>query len=87
MITTAFLNLIYFFVLGITGVLGSFGEVSTNNSLTESILVANSYFSALALLLPLTTIFAIIIFDLVFENTNFLYKLIRWGYRKVPGIN
>lgn len=87
MIVTALLNIVYVFVLGITTLIAQFGEVSTNNSITTAIVSFKTYYTSLDAFLPLTTIVAIIAFDLAFEGAVFLYKMIRWAYQKVPMIN
>lgn len=87
MIVTALLNIVYVFVLGITTLIAQFGEVSANNSITTAIVAFKTYYTSLDAFLPLTTIVAIIAFDLAFEGAVFLYKMIRWAYQKVPMIN
>lgn len=87
MITTAFLNIIYGFVWTISLTVSSLGTVSENNAITTSIITLKTYYNALNEYLPIDTILAIVAFDLLFETGVFLYKLIRWGYRKVPGIS
>jgi len=87
MITTFILNIIYFFVYGITLLFSAFGEVSANNDITTSIVALKTYYISLNNFLPLGTIVAIIAFDLAFEGVVFLYKGIRWAYQKVPFIN
>jgi hypothetical protein len=87
MITTALLNIVYVFVLGITTLIAQFGEVSANNSMTNAIVALKTYYTSLDAFLPLSTIMAIIAFDLAFEGIVFLYKMIRWAYQKVPMIN
>lgn len=87
MITGYLLDLLYFFVLGIANLVGSFGTVTVNNDFTNSLINFKSYYVSLADYLPLNTILAIVAFELAFETIYFIYKLIRWGYQKVPGIN
>lgn len=87
MITNFILNVVYIFVLGITQLLSSFGEVPLNNSLTTSIITLKTFYMSLNAFIPLETIAAIIAFDLAFEGIYVLYKLIRWGYQKVPMVN
>jgi hypothetical protein len=87
MITTAFLNIIYGFVWTISLTVSSFGTVTSNNAITTSIVAFKTYYNSLNLYFPLDTILAIVAFDLVFEGAVFLYKLVRWGYRKVPMIS
>ena len=87
MITEYFIDLVYFFVLGVANLVGSFGDVVPNNNLTSSLVNFKSYYVSLAEYIPLNTILAIVAFELAFESIYFIYKLIRWGYQKVPGIN
>lgn len=87
MITTAILNIIYFFVLGIALLVAQFGDVEQNSEIVNAILTLRGYYVSLADYLPLNTIVAIIAFDLAFEGIYFVYKLIRWSYKKVPMIN
>lgn len=86
MITSALLDILYQFVRGIAYVVASFGEVSENNAITVSIVTLKTYYMSLNNYLPIDTILAIVAFSLVFEGIYFVYKLIRWGYQKVPGI-
>lgn len=87
MITTILLNIIYVFVLGITSVISQFGDVSQNNAITDALATMSAYLVALNDFLPVSTLLAIIAFELAFEASVFTYKLVRWGYQKVPGIN
>jgi hypothetical protein len=87
MITDAILSIVYLFVSGITVLLSSLGEVSATNTITDGIVSIKTYYNSLASFLPITTILAIVAFDLAFEGFVFTYKMIRWGYQKVPMIN
>lgn len=87
MITTILLNIIYVFVLGITSIISQFGDVTANGAITSSIATISSYAVALNEFIPLTVLIAIILFELTFETAVFTYRLIRWGYQKVPGVN
>lgn len=87
MITDALLNLIYFFVSGIVLIFSAFGDVTVSASITSGIEAIKPYYIALEGILPIATILSIIAFDVVFEGSLLLYRLIRWGYQKVPGIN
>lgn len=87
MITTAILNIVYVFVLLIAGLFSQFGEVSTNNDITNAIITMKTYYTSLDAFLPITVLVSIIVFDLLFESFVFSYKMIRWAYTKVPFIN
>lgn len=87
MITKILLDLVYAFSYGISLVASSFGEVSTNNAVTIAVVNIRSYYMSVNEYLPIDTILQIVAFSLAFEAVYFAYKLIRWGYRKVPGIS
>lgn len=87
MITTAFLNIIYYFVYGISLIIANFGTVSASNDITTAIVTMRTYYMSLNAYMPLDTLLAIVAFDLAFEGFVFLYKMIRWTYQKVPMIN
>jgi hypothetical protein len=86
MITNVLIDILYAFVLGISLVVASFGTVSDNNNITSSIVIFKTYYNSLTEYIPIGTLIAIIAFELTFEAVYFIYKLVRWGYRKVPGI-
>jgi len=87
MITDALINIIYTVVQGLAQYLGRFGDVTNNNDFTTSIITIKSLYVSLADFLPLNYLLAIIAFDLAFEGIWVLYKLVRWGYQKIPTIN
>jgi len=87
MITDALLSILYAFVSFIAGFFTVQADVPITNTLTTAITTAAGYFNAMNFIFPFTTIFAIIVFELTFEGIFFIYKLIRWGYSKVPGVN
>jgi len=87
MIIDAILNIFYQFARAISFVVASFGTVSDNNAITSSIVTFKTYYNSLNEYLPISTIVSIVAFVLAFESVYFIYKLIRWGYRKVPGIS
>lgn len=62
-------------------------DVSATSEITTSITNASNYIFSLNTVFPVVTLLAIIAFDLVFESAVFLYKGIRWIYRKIPGIS
>ena len=87
MITKFILDIFYGFAYGISLVVASFGEVSENNAVTSSLVNFKTYYVSLNDYLPLDTLVQIVAFSIAFETAYFLYKLVRWGYRKVPGIS
>ena len=87
MISDAILNLFYYFVAGIVFLLSSFGDVAVHPNITAGIQSLASYAIALNDIFPVGTIFAIMAFVVVFDTALLTYRLIRWGYQKVPGVN
>lgn len=87
MITKFILDIVYAFAYGLSLVVSSFGEVPQNTAITSAISTMGSYYSSLNDYLPLDTLIQIALFLIVYHSAVFLYKLIRWGYQKVPGIN
>lgn len=86
MITDFIITIIYGFVYAISLAVSSFGTVSENNAISSAITVMKGYYMSVDAFIPISTILAIVAFDLAFEGVVFLYKLLRWGYQKVPGI-
>jgi hypothetical protein len=87
MIIDILLNILFLFINTITNLFRVFGTVGLNNDFSNGIAAFSSYITPLAAVLPISTIFAIILFEVAFESLYFLYKLIKWGYSKVPGVN
>jgi hypothetical protein len=87
MVTKFLLDIVYGFSYAISLVVAQFGEVSENNSVTTSIVTLKTYYNSLNEYVPIDTILATVAFSLAFEGIYFIYKLVRWGYRKVPGIS
>lgn len=87
MIITFLLNIFYVFALGIVALISTFGVVSPDSNITNGLTTMGTYYMSLNDYFPIGTILAIIVFDLTFELAFFVYKLVRWGYQKVPGIN
>jgi hypothetical protein len=86
MITDALIGILISFLNLIASTLTTQADVPAITGITSAIGFASGYYSAINVLVPMSTFFAIIAFDLVFEGVYFVYKLIRWGYRKVPGV-
>jgi len=87
MITSILLNIVFVFVGAIVAIFRNFGTVGADSSIAAGISAISQYISPLNAILPIDTIIAILIFEITFEGLYFTYKLIRWGYTKVPGVN
>lgn len=87
MITNALLGILLAFINAIASFFTAQADVPASNLLASSITTAAGYYSAMNIIFPFSTLFAIVAFELTFEGLFFIYKLIRWAYQKVPGIN
>lgn len=83
MITSALLNSIFGIVLFL---IGKLPDVSVNSDLGTSIATASGYISGIYGFLPIisTTLLAIIAFDIIFESSYLLYKVVYWIIRRFP---
>jgi hypothetical protein len=87
MILTAILNLFYAAVATIASFFTGLADVSLATPVASAITAAAGYYASLNAYLPLDTAITIVAFDLVFETSYFIYKMIRWAYQKIPMIN
>jgi len=83
MITSAILNII-FLVLGY--LIGLLPDITIDSNFTTAIMTASSYLSTLYSFLPfiVSTILAIIVFDLLFESGYMIFKVVYWVIRRFP---
>jgi hypothetical protein len=87
MIVSFLLYILYLFIWGITAPLRLLPNVTLPANITAAIGSANSYLSAIDFVFPtgaFVTIFGVII---GIEILLFLYKIIMWIIRKIPGIS
>lgn len=87
MITNALLSMLIAFLNGVLSLLGSQGDVPINNGLTSAVATAGAGFAAIAPIFPVALLIAANLFILKFDGIHLVYKLIRWGYQKIPGIH
>lgn len=83
MIFSAFINIILDIISTLVGFLPN---VTANTSFVSAITTGSHYISGVYGFIPLTTItlLAIIAFDIVFESSYMLYKVIYWVIRRFP---
>jgi hypothetical protein len=87
MITTFILNLIYYAVSAILSPLLLLPDASFPSNVVSAIASASSYISILNVILPADTLMTIVGAFLAVEVAIFTYKLIKWVYNKIPGVN
>lgn len=83
MITSAFLNLFYK-VLGY--LIGFLPDISTTSAFSTAITTGSRYLATVYSFLPfiISTLLAIIVFDLVFETGYMIFKVVYWIIRRFP---
>jgi hypothetical protein len=84
MIISFLLNIVFFFS---SKILSLFPTGSLPDDLIVAALSVNAYLAAFAQILPLTTLFSVLGVVLGVETLIGLYKLIKWSYNKIPGVN
>lgn len=87
MITNALIAILYAVIFIFESPLTAFTDVAQNSAITSSLTQAGSYLAAIPFGLFVASVLASLTFLLVFEGAFWLYKGIRWVYRKVPGIS
>jgi len=71
----------------ISGLNSILPAVSLPGNLTDAVNTASNYLANMNQIFPVSTLLAVLLLVLVVEGTIFFYKLIRWVYNKIPGIN
>jgi hypothetical protein len=83
MITTLILNIIF---LSLTALVSLLPTVVDSGTFTTAITTASGYISAVYAFIPVitATLLAILAFDIIFETSYLLYKVIYWVIRRFP---
>lgn len=87
MITTGLLYLIYGFIRIIITPLLYLDDVQPNSDLTASISFSSGLLSSLNNIIPTNTLLIILGILIVYEIMLGGYKIIKWVYNKIPGVN
>lgn len=61
-------------------------DVSLPSQFTTALSSASTYISALNTYLPISDILTLLFLVIAYELAYATYKLIKWGYNKIPGI-
>lgn len=87
MIISLFIWLVVALVNAIVAGLALLGTPSLPSGLTGALAAAAAYYTMIDMIIPMTTVWAIVAFDLAIEGAWWTYMLVRWGYQKIPGLN
>jgi hypothetical protein len=84
MLATFLLNLVYNISVAFVSL---FPDVSLSDSVSSAVATASTYISGLDIILPVSTLIAIVGLILTIEGVIVLIKIINWFIRKIPTIN
>lgn len=87
MITAFFFLLLFYAIAGIVSPLYALPDVSLSANVLSALTTAGGYISILDVAIPVSTIIAVFFAFIGLEGGLFIYKTIKWGYTKLPGIN
>lgn len=86
----------YYFLYLCTGLLLTFAapiyllpDASIPGSFAAALTLAGGYISVAAKLVPLTiaALFVVVALMVIVENTDGIFKVVKWIYTKIPGIS
>lgn len=87
MIVDFLITVIYNVVALIANLFAILPDVSLNGNIVTSINSVAPYYAGLNTVFPMSTLLDILAVELVLVAAYFTYKIIRWAYTKIPGIN
>lgn len=87
MITDFIIAVIYNVLSGIVFVFELLPSVSLPSDIQTNIAAVSPYYAGIETVFPVGTLIDILAVELVFIGGYFFYKLVRWAYRKIPGID
>ncbi len=87
MITTAILYLLYYAISLVLSPLLLFSDVVLPPQFTDALTSAGASLGIVSVIAPVGTIAAVIVVFAVVEGFIFGYKIIKWVYTKIPGVN
>lgn len=62
-------------------------DVTLPSSIASAISSAGAYIATIDAIFPVSTLLSVLASFLAVETAIFVYKLIRWTYQKIPGVN
>lgn len=87
MITDFIITVIFNVVRLIASIFEILPDVQLSTNITGGISSIAPYYQSLDTVIPISTLGAILTFELLFIGAYFTYKLVRWAYQKIPFIN
>ena len=87
MISQFLITILYGVVSIVASIFSVLPDVSLPVEISNAVNSISPYYQGLDTIFPMSTIFFILSIELVFIGFYFSYKIVRWSYTKIPGIN
>jgi len=87
MIVNLALTVLYFVLLVVTSPIRALSDATLPSGLSTALSDASSGLYTVGQVIPISTLLTVLAAMLAIEGTIFAYKIVRWAYRKIPGIS
>lgn len=87
MIASTIILIIFGFLVTVTTPIRFLDDVSLPSDIAASIATASGWLGSFSFALPIGTILTVFFLVLATEGLIFAYKIVRWIYNKIPGVN
>lgn len=87
MITDFLITIIYNVVAVVVNIFAILPDVTLPANIQTSLNGVAPYYNGISTIFPVNTLLDILGVELVFIGFYFTYKIVRWAYTKIPGIN
>jgi len=86
MIVDFLITIIYNVVALIVNLFAILPDVTLPTAINDALVSVSPYYKGIETVFPVDTLVEIVGVELIFIGAVFTYKIIRWGYKKIPGI-
>lgn len=87
MITDFLITILYNVVAVVVNIFAIFPDVSLPADIYNNLNSVSPYYNGISTIFPVGTLLDILAFELIVIGFYFGYKIVRWAYTKIPGIN
>lgn len=87
MIIDFLITIIYNVVAIVVNLFAILPDVSLPTEIQTNLNAVSGYYNGIESIFPVSTLIDILGIELIFIGFYFGYKIIRWAYTKIPGIN
>lgn len=87
MITDFLIAIIYNVIAAVVFIFELLPNVAIPADIQTNISAVSPYYAGIETVFPVGTLIDILAVELIFIGAYFFYKLVRWAYTKIPGVN